>query len=178
MDRVNRSNSTLTLENLRLKNQIRENLGKNYTEENRDDTNWSTIISMYQDKLKALKDERDTLKLQVQKFTEIPKIPTAPSTPLTETSSPLLTPEPQENQLSLPFHLPYQELEEANNVGFSKRLVKTVKAAILVALKKEPTFEHASNSIISYLRSVRSSQNWLCSFNSAAQSEMHMKCHL
>ena len=92
-----------------------------------------------------------------------------------------LTPEPQDEQkptvIQLPFHLPYNELEEVQNDGFSKRLVKTVKAAILVALKKESTFEQASESIIDYLRSTRHSQNWLCSFNQTGKSEMQMKCH-
>ena len=55
--------------------------------------------------------------------------------------------------------------------------MKTVKAAILVALKKEDSFEAASQSIIDYLRTMRHSQNWLCSFSRASQSEMHMKCH-
>ena len=90
------------------------------------------------------------------------------------------TPEPQESKpdsTQLPFHLPYSELEEAHNISFSKRLVKTVKAAILVALKKEESFEAASQSIIDYLRTTRHSQNWLCSFERVEQSEMHMKCH-
>ena len=64
-----------------------------------------------------------------------------------------------------------------HNEGVSKRLVKTVKAAILVALKKEPTFEQASESIIDYLRTTRHSQNWLCSFERTDKSGMHMKCH-
>ena len=79
----------------------------------------------------------------------------------------MTTPEPQESKpdsTQLPFHLPYSELEEAHNIRFSKRLVKTVKAAILVALKKEESFEAASQSIIDYLRTTRNSQNWLCSF--------------
>ena len=57
--------------------------------------------------------------------------------------------------LQLPFHLGYNELEEIENDGFSKRFVKTVKAAILVAIKKEENFTQASASVIDYLRAIR-----------------------
>ena len=83
----------------------------------------------------------------------------------------------QSEPLQLPFHLGYSELEEVENDGFSKRFVKTVKAAILVAIKKEENFTQASASVIDYLRAIRHSPNWLCSFSRANQSEMHMKCH-
>ena len=71
------------------------------------------MTKLYQEQIIALKTERDDLKRSIKA---------------------------QSLSLQLPFHLGHEELEESDNIGFSKRFVKSVKAAILVAIKKESNF--------------------------------------
>ena len=166
LSRVNRVNEELIQENMRLSELAQVNKSTLYNEQNesfdsessrcstsncttRDEQNWATIIKLYQDQLKVLKDERDALRLRFK----------------------------QSEPLQLPFHLGYNELDEIKNDGFSKRFIKTVKAAILVAIKKEDNFKQASASVIDYLRVTRQSPNWLCSFSRADQSDTYTKCH-
>ena len=60
LDRVHTTNSSLTLENIRLRNQIRDTTdgaaphSTHTTSESSDDKNWKSIIRQYQDQLKTI----------------------------------------------------------------------------------------------------------------------------
>ena len=65
LERVHTTNSSLTLENIRLKNQVKEltdGTAPNHTHtkvESSDEKNWKSIIRQYQDQLKSVTQQRD-----------------------------------------------------------------------------------------------------------------------